>query len=288
MDKPQEILSVLNRETGIQFSGWTALSGGDISQAYRLTSDQGSLFLKMNADFAAEQMFRVEAMGLQALSNTGFIQTPKVIWRGNLGEAEGLLLAFIPSRTPSRNDRFNFGQALAKMHQQSHIAFGWEQDNFIGTLVQSNKANASWPDFYVKERLAPQFQLAFDAQLIKRTAIPSLDRMLQVIQDCCPELQPALLHGDLWGGNYLISETGVPFLIDPAVYYGHAEMDLSMSRLFGGFDAAFYQGYETILPQERGYEERQDLYQLYYLLVHLNLFGKSYYSACHRIIQRYF
>jgi fructosamine-3-kinase len=112
--------------------------------------------------------------------------------------------------------------------------------------------------------------------------------MEEILAALCQDIRPSLLHGDLWGGNYLIALDGTPYLIDPAVYYGHSEIDLAMSRLFGGFPQSFYRGYEQILPPGNRAEARLGLYQLYYLLVHLNLFGTSYYGRVKALLERYF
>ena len=169
------------------------------------------------------------------------------------------------------------GRGLAQMHQQGSSGYGWSGPNYIGSLPQQNTPNPDWAMFYAQCRLMPQYSLAVNNGLLRAEEVPEASLMIRRINSLLPEIKPALLHGDLWSGNFLISSTGKPFLIDPSVYYGHSEVDLAMSLLFGGFPSHFYDAYFEISPQVAGFEERVVLYQLYYLLVHLNLFGKSYY-----------
>jgi fructosamine-3-kinase len=182
-----------------------------------------------------------------------------------------------------------FGHRLAELHQISTCkAFGWETDNFIGSLPRSNKQNTDWSDFYVSERLLPQLKLAMDKNHLKKNEIPSEGILLQTCRNLFPETSPSLLHGDLWSGNYLVSADRTPYLIDPATYFGHHEADIAMTRLFGGFGKAFYEAYSEHFPKVGGESERNDIYQLYYLLVHLNLFGGSYKASVKNILGRYF
>jgi fructosamine-3-kinase len=169
-----------------------------------------------------------------------------------------------------------------------HTEFGWSSPNYIGSLPQSNKVTNSWASFYQEERLQPQLQLALDKKWLAQEDVPSTSLMMEKLQQLLPAAKPSLLHGDLWGGNYLISASGIPYLIDPAVYYGHQEVDLAMTRLFGGFDTSFYDAYNELLPPNDGWQDRTGLYQLYYLLVHLNLFGSSYLNSVLKWLRYYF
>jgi fructosamine-3-kinase len=151
-----------------------------------------------------------------------------------------------------------------------------------------NHQDDDWPRFYVEHRLNVQLRMSRDAGLLSGNEIPGENVMVRTVENLCPNVTPSLIHGDLWGGNYLISSEGIPCLIDPAIYYGHHEVDLAMSRLFGGFDTGFYSAYHELMPYAPGSEERNDIYQLYYLLVHLNLFGPSYYHRVKQLLTRYF
>jgi fructosamine-3-kinase len=198
-------------------------------------------------------------------------------------------MEFIESKNPNEKDMDAFGHQLAQMH--SYVggeSFGWDWDNFIGTLPQSNNKHRDWASFFVFERLLPQLKLSDERKLLSSDEIPSENTLLERCLRFFPRVRPALLHGDLWSGNYLISVQGDPYLIDPSVYFGDADVDLAMTRLFGGFSSRFYNAYREHIPIESFENERVDIYQLYYLLVHLNLFGKSYYPSVARVLKTYF
>ncbi|MBK5195129.1 MAG: fructosamine kinase family protein, partial [Proteiniphilum sp.] len=199
-----------------------------------------------------------------------------------------LLMEFIESKRADGSDYRRLGAALAQLHQCTQADYGFSADNFIGSLPQSNQAHSKWADFYWTERILPQLQRAVRDGMLSKKEIPAEDKAIPLFNNLFGDVKPSLLHGDLWGGNYLIATDGTPYLIDPALYYGHSMVDISMSRLFGGFGAEFYNAYHEIIPQPVSYTEQIELYQLYYLLVHLNLFGSGYYSSVLSILKRYF
>ena len=264
------------------------LSGGDISTAYLLRTETGQLFCKVHKGEEAHSMFLAEKVGLEAISRSGVIKAPEVVSCNSLQKGACLIMEYIPSKIDSPKDMRLLGHQLAGLHSISSVEFGFSSNNFIGSLLQSNKAHLSWVSFYVQERLLPQFQIAKSKNLLSEREVPDAETLEKILGKYFPEVTPSLLHGDLWSGNYLIASSGTPYLIDPAVYYGHSEVDLAMTRLFGGFDSSFYSAYEEIIPRGPGYVDRQALYQLYYLLVHLNLFGRSYYGTVLQILKRYF
>lgn len=273
----------------IQINSVQALSGGDISRAYLIKTDTEKFFCKVQEGTQGLAMFRAEQTGLQALSETKSIAVPKVLFCGTFQESALLIMHYIAPKRPTTSDFERFGHQLAAHHQISRSStFGFKANNFIGNLAQSNTTHTNWTSFYVLERLLPQLQYALDTGKLQAHDIPSETILLKTCERLFPEVQPALLHGDLWSGNFLISEKGEPYLIDPAVYYGHHEVDLAMTQLFGGFGTTFYEAYHEVLPKESGTKERCDIYQLYYLLVHLNFFGSSYKSQVTKILQRYF
>ena len=199
------------------------------------------------------------------------------------------MLEFIESKEPDSGDFERLGQQLAELHLVSQDSeFGGPHDNFIGHLPQSNTMESSWVTFYVEQRLLPQMQLACKKGLLNKETIPLMENLIEVCNTIMGKVTPSLLHGDLWGGNFLIASDGTPVLIDPSTYVGHSEVDLAMSRLFGGFGSSFYAAYhEQIKPQPRQ-KDLMEMYQLYYLLVHLNLFGGSYKNSVLSIINKYF
>ena len=267
------------------------LSGGDINKAYGLTLNTGDkIFMKANAKSNAA-FFTAEAAGLSAIASTKAISTPKIICTGtDDGEDVGysfLLLEFIKSSGKISAHWETFAQELAAMHMADvGKEFGFSQDNFIGARPQQNTPAISWISFFRDQRLAPQFKAADsyftpdDREKITKL-LDSLDRFL--IE---PE-QPSLLHGDLWSGNVMCGSDGKAMLIDPACYVGHREADLAMTELFGGFPQSFYDTYKEAFPLQPGYEERRDLYNLYQLLNHLNLFGPTYLEPVLSIVGEY-
>jgi len=180
-----------------------------------------------------------------------------------------------------------FGAQLARMHKHSSKTFGLDHNNYIGSLPQSNNHHSAWSDFFILGRLEPQIKLALDAKRIGSEMVKLFNRLFQRIENIFPPEPPALLHGDLWSGNYMRGKAGEPVLIDPAVYFGHREMDLAMTKLFGGFENEFYQSYQEEFPMEKDWQQRADICNLYPLLVHVNLFGGSYASQISIILSRF-
>ncbi len=278
----------LEAQFGIRIRAVTPVGGGDIARAYRLETSGDMYFLKMLEGETATAMLRAEAEGLRALAETRALGVPSVLGVSEFPGGAALLMEFINASGTSKVSGEALGRGLAQLHGQQGKAFGWASDNFIGSLPQTNGFTRDWTVFYAGKRLAPQYRLARNNGLLQGSEVPGQAAMEARIRDLMPSLTPSLLHGDLWGGNYLIAASGEPYLIDPAVYYGHREVDLAMTRLFGGFPDSFYAAYCEICPPEHGHDLRQELYQLYYLLVHLNLFGRSYYPAVRSIGKRLF
>lgn len=264
------------------------ISGGDISNAYFLGTSKNNYFLKINSSNNGLDMFQAEINGLSAINQTKTIKTPKIFKCGNYQQYAYLLMEYIQMKSPSENDFESLGNQLALLHMFSENEFGFNENNFIGSLSQSNRKHKSWTDFYLEERIIPQLQLALSRNLLSKADIPSHKNMYDICKNFFKNIKPSLLHGDLWGGNYLISSNGTPYLIDPAVYYGHHEMDIAMSKLFGGFGESFYTAYNAHFHFDHLSNTRIELYQLYYLLVHLNLFGTSYFISVKKILSKYF
>lgn len=265
------------------------VGGGDMHRACRLTAPDGrQWFLKTNTVPQAPAMFRTEAQGLALLGASRSLRTPKVHGHGCTDDGHAyLLLEYVAPGYRNRLFWEQFGRGLANLHGNTSAMFGFAHDNFIGRLPQSNTRHATWSAFYAEERLWPQLLLAREQGYFDKTAEQQLDRLCQNLAWRCPEEPPALTHGDLWSGNFLCDAVGQPVLIDPAAAFAHREMDLAMSRLFGGFDPAFYAAYQEAWPLEKGFEERLGLYQLYYLLVHVNLFGGGYVEQARAVLARW-
>ena len=262
------------------------VGGGCIAQAQIATfSDGYRVFIKSAEGLPG--MFACEAQGLSELSAAGAIRIPEVL---AVSDNELVLEAIVSA--PKRPDFFEvFGRQFARLHRHHGTIFGFENDNFIGSTVQQNSpigAGDDWPGFFFEKRLRFQAELADRnghgsemLRLLERGELHILELLA-----AAPE-PPSLLHGDLWGGNYMVDDHGLPCLIDPAVYFGHREADLAMTRLFGGFTPEFYAAYDEAWPLEPGHADRLPLYQLYHLLNHLNLFGSAYYPQCRQILSSY-
>lgn len=264
------------------------ISGSDFSKCFKINTFKKSYFIKTNNSRNALIMFQAEVYGLKMIQGTNTIKTPEVLFCDTFQESSFLILEYIETKPPSNQDFENLGIKLAELHQNTSDNFGLKKDNFIGSLFQSNKPNTSWVKFYTQERLLPQLQLAKQKRLLLNKDIPSEKIITEKLESLFLDVKPSLLHGDLWNGNYLISKDGTPYLIDPAMYYGHFEVDMAMSKLFGGFGERFYKAYSNYFPATQKTSSRIEIYQLYYLLVHLNLFGKSYYNSVQNSIKKYF
>lgn len=273
---PTTILSVLQDLYDISVDSIQSVSGGSINQAYKITSEKNDYFLKVNTS-ASPDFFTREAEGLAELRNaeTSLI-VPEVIAAKDPSEdfPGFLLMDFIPASTSGNS--FSFGAELAKLHQNKRSHFGFHTDNYIGSLPQKNRDRDDWLTFFYDCRIEPQLKMAIDSGKLSPGILAGWKRLQATLPDIIPECSPSLLHGDLWGGNYLFNNAGSAVLIDPAVYYGHPEMDLAFSKMFGGFSADFYRGYESEHSLEPGFDKRVPIHNMYPLLVHVNLFGGYY------------
>ena len=284
--------------------------GGDINEAYRLSfSDGGAVFMKCNS-LANLPFFEAEAKGLEALQRTRTIGVPKALGLG-IDKAQGfsfLLMEYLEAAPKVRNYPEVFGRELAMLHRAecsafvdagsdssansdisaggARLPFGFETDNYIGASVQINTPKENWVTFFRECRLFPQMRMAegyFDDRMCKKCG-KLLDHLDSYLVE--PEF-PSLIHGDLWSGNAVCGPDGKAWILDPAAYVGHFEAELAMTELFGGYAPAFYDAYQEVNRIDSGYRDRRDLYNLYHLLNHLNLFGGSYLGSVKRIVDRY-
>ena len=287
MQIPRALINALQQELARPIIGFQAISGGDINQAFRLETAQQSFFLKYNQYPSGAAMLYAESVGLQHLASKEVIPIPKPLAQGSAAGHHYLLLPDWSGYKAAHDFWERFGRSLAALHQHTDTSFGLFENNFIAKLPQSNTPHASWANFYWEERLVPMIRQAVDDQLIDSSSVRALEKIGNRRSVLFPEGAPSLLHGDLWSGNFMTSPNGQAGLIDPAIYYGHREMDLAMTRLFGGFEGAFYEAYQAVFPLDLGWADRVLLCQLYPLLVHLNLFGRSYLGAVKRVIKAY-
>ncbi len=263
------------------------MRGGSINTARRVRTDQGTFFLKHNNSADYPRMFHLEQKGLDLLRSVGVFRIPEVIGVTETGGEDVLVLEMIDAGTPHFDFWVDFGRQLAAMHRNSNPQFGLDYDNYMGSLPQNNTFRDSWAAFMGEHRLLPILKKAVDSGKAEPELIAPMERLVARLPEIFPEEKPALLHGDLWSGNFMADLSGEPVLFDPAVYYGHREMDLAMSRLFGGFEPAFYHAYQEEWPLEKGWEERVALCNLYPLLVHVQLFVGSYVQSVRNILARF-
>ena len=285
---------VSGREVAVTAS--TPVGGGCINRAEIAILDDGSRrFVKSNRSSSAADMFAREAEGLEALAAPDVLRVPRdpVAGTAGGGETAFLVMEAIPAGRPKEGFFADFGRRFARLHRETartgEGAFGFGHDNYIGATPQPNGLADDWVEFFRERRLGHQIGLARERGL----SDPELDRLADRVLGRLDRLldlpgEPAcLLHGDLWSGNYMSDDAGDPVLIDPAVYYGHREADLAMTELFGGFDQAFYRAYGEEWPLPPGSPDRRELYKLYHLLNHLNLFGRGYRDRCVEILRRF-
>jgi protein-ribulosamine 3-kinase len=251
------------------------VSGGSINKVYQLKAGN-FYFLKVNDAHKFPGMFLAEAEGLKLIRQTNSIGVPQVIAHGESNGEQFLLMHWIENGHNSSGAQADLGRQLAAMHRYKGTQFGLDHNNYMGSLTQSNTFHAAWTDFFIRERLQPQLNIAIQKGLADSSLNKDFQNLFSRLDTLYPHEAPSLVHGDLWSGNYMISSSGEPVLIDPAVAYAHREVDIAMSALFGGFDADFYHAYNEVFPLEKGWEKRIDLWNLYPLLVHLNLFGTGY------------
>lgn len=270
------------RDTTGKMRWISSLPGGDINQAALISDGVTSYFLKYHRH-ASTAMFAAEAQALKEISKHKCIRVPKPILYGSDGQTAWLVMEYL--ELTSIGPATQLGEQLAAMHSIINDRYGWAVDNFIGTTPQRNILSSDWTEFWRDCRLQPQLALAeaagFGGQLMS-TGEQLLQDIDQVMDGHRPEA--SLLHGDFWAGNKAYTHDGRAVIFDPASYYGDRETDIAMSELFGGFDREFYAAYKAHAPLPDGYPLRRDLYNLYHLLNHLNLFGAAYLSRCKDMI----
>jgi len=264
-----------------------AVGGGSINEAWRLETDAGRFFLKTNNADRFPSMFEAEADGLKRLREAGPLRVPQVITHGEDHDDSFLLMEWVKGGIKGPGFWADFGRGLAQLHRHTQKHFGLERDNYIGSLVQRNTSASDWSSFFIHQRLEPQLKMARDRRRVEAGMAFRFERLFHQLDKLFPAEPPALVHGDLWSGNFLCDSESRPVLIDPAVYYGHREMDLAMTKLFGGFDAELYAAYHAEWPLEQGWKERVDLCNLYPLLVHVNLFGGGYVAQVEAVLKRF-
>ncbi len=289
-EKPDDFFSLvlenaLGRKTRIIST--SVKSGGCINNAIHLNTDAGHFFLKWN-NHAPDDMFEKEAAGLELLMHSGKVNVPRPILYGNFEGKKFLLMEYLDSAGMARNYWEELGHSLALLHRENIAGkYGLDYDNYIGRLVQKNRFHENWIEFFIEERLEVQLKLALQQGEVNIQFAGRYRKFYDRLQDLLPDSPPSLLHGDLWSGNVMTGPDGKAWLIDPAVYYGHREIELSFTRMFGGFGSGFYAAYHETYPLNPGFDKRVDIYNIYPSMVHVNLFGASYLSGVEYVLRKY-
>jgi fructosamine-3-kinase len=261
------------------------VAGGNINQAIRLNTNMGSFLLKTNTHSHTD-IFEKEVKGLDYLRKQKYLPVPQVFCQGTQDEMNYLLMEWIVEGKAGKNYWEEMAQGLAQLHGNKASKYGLEEDNYISILPQVNSESENWTEFFIENRLEKMLAIALSKKKIDLDFLKRFRTIYPKISSFFPDEKPSLVHGDLWSGNVLINDQGLPCLIDPAVYFGHREMDLAFSQLFGGFSPRFYKTYEELFPLAPGFVERSEIYNLYPLLVHLILFGESYYPAIAKVVDK--
>jgi fructosamine-3-kinase len=282
----QEIATKITQATGKTFEMTSTLSvgGGCINQGYQLIGKDIKYFVKLN-QAAQVSMFEAEALGLTQMYETKTITIPKPICWGVAGNSCYIVLEWLNLGKGNNSSWLEMGRQLAQMHQQGRAErYGWEINNTIGSTPQINTWMDNWGDFFAQQRIGYQLQLAKR----KGGSFADTKRVIEAVRVKLADRQPkaSIVHGDLWSGNASITADGEPTIFDPATYYGDREVDLAMTELFGGFPAVFYQGYNQQWQLDAGYQQRKNIYNLYHILNHFNLFGGGYASQAKQMIQQ--
>lgn len=283
---PEDLTESLSLHLPAPVQGVTPVGGGCIHRAHRVHTAAGSFFVKYNA-LAAAPMFAAELKGLELLADTHTVPTPIPIASGSSTHHAFLLLQWVESGGQGSRFWEGFGQRLALLHRVTAPTYALDHHNYIGSLPQSNTPHIDWISFFIHERLHPQIALATDRGYLEGSLRRQLERLFVLLPELLPPAPPSLLHGDLWSGNFMVNAQGAATLIDPAVYYGHREAEIAFTRLFGGFHGGFYAAYHEAWPLEADWETRVPLFNLYPLMVHLNLFGHSYLPDIQETVRRY-
>jgi fructosamine-3-kinase len=265
-----------------------SIGGGSINKTYQLRFNDRTFFCKLNSATTFPHLFVKEQAGLVLLAKQDIIKVPSIVDCFSTSEHQILLLEWIEEgeRTPAFWRKF--GEQLAALHQLTNNCFGLDEDNYMGSVPQQNNSHESWIEFLIRQRLQPMINRCSGKNLLASSYLQQFEKLFTNLPSVFElKEKPSLLHGDLWSGNVMCDRGNEPVLIDPAVYYGHRSMDLAMTTLFSGFHKSFYEAYDYHFSFPKNYKEQWQVCNLYPLLVHLYLFGRSYLSPIERTLKAY-
>lgn len=284
----QFIESILQKSLGDEavLKDFQFLYCGNFNLAARVVTQSGKYFIKWNKG-DHEGMFESEAKSMELIRETNTVHVPRVYGYGKKQDGAYLMLDFVAESTKKEDYWSDFGQKLAQLHSKTNENFGLHFNNYVGALRQINDFSKDGIQFFLEKRLLFQLEMAYKAKLVDYKLYIDTQNLFSKIPSIFPKETPALLHGDLWSGNIMVGSDGYAAVVDPSAYYGLREAEIAFTTLFGGFKAAFYEAYNEVKPLESGFKDRIDLYNIYPLLVHLNLFGGGYLDAVKRIVKKY-
>ena len=281
----ETLINNLSKE--VEINAVQPVGGGSINQAARLETTAGKYFVKWNRANAYPEMFEFEMKGLELLRNTGTLEIPETLAAGTSGNDAFLVMEWIAGGKRRADFYGDFGQRLAKLHRNTAYRFGLDYDNYIGSLSQQNNWHDVWTAFFIEERMMPMVKMARDNGNFGQDVVRRFEKMYSRLNEIFPKEPASLMHGDLWGGNHITGSNGSVCLIDPAVYYGNREMEIAFTRVFSGNPSEFYAAYNAEWPLQPGFTEREGIYQLWPLMVHVNLFGNSYLPPVKSILRAF-
>ncbi|MBB5173649.1 fructosamine kinase family protein [Texcoconibacillus texcoconensis] len=264
------------------------ISGGDINDAYFVKSEKQEYFIKLNQG-VSEDFFQIEQEGLERLSQVDNVNTPKPygIWVDETTSIQSFVMEWIQGELLS-NTVDQLANSVASLHSEKSSQYGYPTDTFIGEIRQENGLWDDWVEYLNQCRYQRQLDIAIEKGKMPKNRQQKLEALIENMDNYIPRKPDAvLLHGDLWSGNWLNGSDGQVYLIDPSVFYGDREFELAFTELFGGFPQRFYDVYRDYHPLSKGYEDKKGIYQLFYLLVHLNVFGEMYGKQVDRLLDRY-
>ncbi len=268
------IENVLGKETRV--FGLHHFGGGSINQTYKVITDKGAFFIKAHETAEIPRMFKMERNGLVVLAQSCSLDVAKPIGCCEIENYSFLIIEWIEQAPESPDFWSNLGEGIAELHLQTTKFFGLSEDNYFGSLLQSNNRLPNWGEFFVKNRLRPMVKQATENCFFDDKTIALFEKYYEIVERAYPVEKPSLLHGDLWRGNIMTNSHGLPCLIDPAIFYGHRELDIAMTQFVNVFPPAFYEAYQAIYPLQPDWDIRKDFAFMYYNLAHLNSFGISY------------
>lgn len=289
MDDTMERLAKIALENGRDYSGLQSIKkikGGSINEAFYIQTIDAEFFMKFHGN-SPKSFFKAEATGLRLIKETNTISVPNYLSYSDQPGNSFLLLEWIEGKKTEQTEVL-LGQKLAELHQCYGRMHGFESDTYIGLLPQPNRLSANWLEYYKKYRLGSQIEQGIENDLITGKRRKQLEALSGRLNEWVPSfVEPSYLHGDLYTGNWIVGPGGEPYLVDPSFLHGDRHFEIAYTELFGGLPSQFYESYNESYPLRKDYQDVKPIYQLYYLLAHLNLFGESYGDSIDTILNRY-